>query len=159
LSDPKRRIAVVGVGNILMGDEGVGVRSVEALRREDLPEGVELFDGGTAFHALVGELKRFDKLIVVDAVRGGKPPGTMYRFALEEVEETRELMLSLHDIGVVETLTLERLIHRIPEEVVFIGIEPEKIEPSMELSPALKEKLPILIQRVLKEIQESAIYV
>ena len=82
-----KRIAVVGVGNILMGDEGIGVKVVEELRKERLPEGVELFDGGTAFHVLVDDLIDFDKLIIVDAVLGGESPGTIYRFEFGELEE------------------------------------------------------------------------
>jgi len=154
LSEQKRRIAVVGVGNILMGDEGIGVRVVEELCRKDLPERVELFDGGTAFHALAAQLESFDKLIVVDAVKGGKPPGTLYRFEAGELAETRRTMLSLHDLGVVETLLIEQVLHRMPEEIVLIGAEPEAIELSMELSPCLQDKLPGLIEMVLKEIKD-----
>ena len=141
------------MGNILMGDEGIGVKAIEQLQGRDLPVQVELFDGGTAFHTLVGELGSFDKLIIVDAVKGGKPSGTVYRSALGEVEGTRGTTLSLHDIGVVETLMLERLVHRIPEDIVFIGVEPERIELSTELSPALRRKLPELVQTVLEEIK------
>jgi len=154
LSEQKGRIAIVGVGNILMGDEGIGVKAVEELRRRDLPTEVELFDGGTAFHNLVGELGSFDKLIIIDALKGGKPPGMIYRFEVREVEGARGPMLSLHDIGVMETLMLGWLIHRLPEEIVFIGIEPERIELSMELSPVLKEQLPELVQMVLKEVRD-----
>ncbi|MCD6508196.1 HyaD/HybD family hydrogenase maturation endopeptidase [Candidatus Poribacteria bacterium] len=151
-----RRIAVVGVGNILMGDEGIGVKVVEELRKERLPEGVELFDGGTAFHVLVDDLIDFDKLIIVDAVLGGEPPGTIYRFEFGELEEMiSEITLSLHDVGVMEALMLERLTHRIPEEIVFIGIEPERIELSMELSSIMREKLPELVERVLDEIKRD----
>lgn len=148
------RIAVVGIGNILMGDEGVGVKVVEELRREKLPEGVELFDAGTAFHALIGELVEFDKLVIVDAVKGGEPPGTIYRFELEEIENKGTGPgLSLHEVGVMETLILERLVHRIPERIVFIGIEPMRIELSVELSPVLKGKLPELVRLVLEELK------
>lgn len=151
-----KRIAVVGVGNILMGDEGIGVKAVEELRKEKLPEGVELFDGGTAFHALVDDLIQFDKLIIVDAVLGGEPPGTIYRFELGELEGMiSETSLSLHDVGVIEALMLERLTRRIPEEIVFIGMEPERIELSMELSPAMREKLPELVREILEEIRRG----
>jgi len=156
LSERKRRIAVVGVGNILMGDEGIGVKVVEELRRKELPERVELFDGGTAFHALIGELVNFDKLVILDAVKGGRAPGTIYRFEFKEIEEGEKetkTSLSLHDVGVIETLMLERLVHSIPEEIVFIGVEPERIELSMELSSVLKKKLPELVQMILEELR------
>lgn len=102
----------MGVGNILMGDEGIGVKAVEALRKKDLPGSVELFDGGTAFHSLIGELEGFDKLVIVDAVKGRKSSGTIYRFELEdldlrllgEIERKKKTTLSLHDVGILETL-------------------------------------------------------
>lgn len=161
MSEQKKKIAVVGVGNILMGDEGIGVRAVELLRKKELPEKVVLFDGGTAFHALIDELVNFDKLIIVDAMKSGVHSGTICRFELEdldlcgeEIEEKRETTLSLHGVGILETLMLEKLVHSIPEEIVFIGVEPESIEFSMELSSTLKEKLPELIQIVCKELSD-----
>jgi hydrogenase maturation protease len=153
------RTVVVGVGNILMGDEGVGVKAVRELEHEHLPEGVELFDGGTAFYALSGELSTCCTLIIVDAVQGEGPPGTVYRFRFEEIEEgagRAGMSFSLHDVGVIETLRLERLVHRIPEEIIFVGIEPERIELSMELSPVVEKKLPALVQAVLRELETDA---
>jgi hydrogenase maturation protease len=160
LSRRAESTAVVGVGNILMGDEGIGVRVVESLMQEHLSEGIALFDGGTAFYALSGDLVGFRKLVIVDAVSGGGPPGTMYRFTLEDVEngtESTGVSLSLHDIGVVETLKLERLVHRIPEEVVFIGVEPDKVELSLKLSPLMQETLPALVRAVLGELETCAV--
>lgn len=145
----------MGVGNILMGDEGVGVRAVEALGNQKLPPGTATFDGGTAFPALVGELAEFDKLIVIDAVRGGAPPGTLYRFGLEEVGRKGETVLSLHDVGVVESLAMYRLIRRIPEEIIFIGIEPESVALSLELSAAVKAKLGDLIALAVRELHKE----
>lgn len=148
-----RRIAVIGVGNILMGDEGVGVRVVEELGKLKLPEGVQLIDAGTAIHALMGRLSGFDKLVIVDAIKGGGPPGTIYRITLDEVKSDPPKPFSLHDLGVLETLRVERLIGDAPEEVVIVGIEPERVEPSLELSPLLKGKLPELIRAVLEELK------
>ena len=148
-----KKVAVIGVGNILMGDEGVGVRVVEELGRLELPEGVQLIDAGTAIHALMGRLSEFDKVVIVDAVKGGGAPGTIYRLALDEIESNPSQPFSLHDLGVLETLRIERLIGDAPEEVVIVGIEPEKVAPSLELSPSLREKLPELIRAVLEELK------
>ena len=169
-----RKTAVVGAGNLLMADEGIGVRVVQALEREPLPAGVALFDAGTALFALTAELSLFDKLIVVDAVRGGELPGTIYRLELEEVLRGRQHtaspesgsaqdlgLVSLHDLGVVETLMLERFADRVspgprasnPTEVVILGIEPEKIELSLELSPTLEHKLPLLLEALFDELE------
>ena len=170
MSERAQRTAVVGVGNILMGDEGIGVRAIEAIEPKSLPEGTELFDGGTAFYALTGELANFDKLVIVDAVNGGQPAGTIYRLELKEILEgarqdgtSRHSSLSLHDVGVIEALMLERLAEQTSSaprqanglssaEVVIIGVEPARVELSMELSPTLKERLPTLVQIILGEL-------
>ncbi len=98
----------------------------------------------------------------MDAVEGGKPPGTIYRFEFREIgggDKEARSSLSLHDVGVIEALTLERLIERmscirrIPEDIVFIGVEPGRIEPSMELSPILKAKLSTVVQRISEELR------
>ncbi|MFP3946925.1 MAG: hydrogenase maturation protease, partial [Archaeoglobaceae archaeon] len=75
------KIAVIGIGNILLGDEGVGVRIVEELRKSDLPENVEVHDGATSGIALLNFLVDKDKVIIVDAVKGGEEPGTVYQFS------------------------------------------------------------------------------
>jgi hydrogenase maturation protease len=170
------KTAIVGVGNILMGDEGIGIRVIQALERAPLPENVTLVDGGTAFQALTAELAVFDKLIIVDAVNGGAAPGTIYVYQLEEILEGRRQarksasrgsngsadMASLHDIGVVEALMLERLVgasRNAPSvadgEVVIVGIEPARVELSVELSPLLEAKLPELLQTVLRELERT----
>jgi hydrogenase maturation protease len=151
-----------------MGDEGIGVKVVWTLEHQSLAPGIELFDGGTAFQALTGQLVSFDKLIIVDAVRGGEPPGTIYRLGLEEIMENkrqttaqpRSWPLSLHDVSVIEALMLERLAEKASpghvasdwQSTVIIGIEPAKIEPSMELSPTLQHRLPAVVQTVLEEL-------
>jgi hydrogenase maturation protease len=169
LIEQTSRTAVVGIGNILMGDEGIGVKAVWALERQSLAAGIELFDGGTAFQALTGQLVGFDKLIIVDAVHGGEPPGTIYRLGLEDVLENKRQTqaqpgslspLSLHDVGVIEALMMERLAATVSpghvtsdrQSTVIIGIEPAKIELSMELSPTLQHRLPAVVQTVLEEL-------
>jgi hydrogenase maturation protease len=164
------KTAVVGVGNLLMGDEGVGVRVIQALGQEPLPKGVALFDGGTAFHALTVELAVFEKWIIVDAVTGGGPPGEIYRLAWEQVLQgiksrgsVQDLAVSLHDLGVVETLMLERFVDQVSpqprfsevSEIVILGIEPERIELSLELSPIVESKLPLLLQAVRDELERA----
>jgi len=82
----KKKIAVIGVGNILMGDEGVGVEVVRRLERLKYLGDVELIDAGTAFLDVVLELRSFEKVIIIDAVHGGEAAGTVYRFTLDDVE-------------------------------------------------------------------------
>jgi hydrogenase maturation protease len=154
-------VAVVGVGNLVMGDEGIGVRVIQALEQEPLPQGVATFDAGTAFQALIGALAPFAKWIIVDAVKGGGRPGDIYRLGWEDaVEGVRGRPLSLHDLGVIEALLLEQLVDRAsphpgfvePREVVFLGMEPGRIALSLELSPRVEQRLPELIRVVRDEV-------
>lgn len=161
-----RKTAVVGVGNLLMGDDGIGVRVIQALEREPLPRDVALFDGGTAFHALTGELASYQKWIIVDAVNGGGLPGEIYRLEWEQDLKGAQPFgpVSLHDLGVIEALMLERLTDRAAptprfsdvSEVVIVGVEPERVELSLELSPTLESQLPRLLQTVRRELERPA---
>jgi hydrogenase maturation protease len=162
------KTAVVGVGNLLMGDEGVGIRVIQALEQQPLSRDVALFDGGTALQALIGELAHYNRWIIVDAVNGGGLPGEIYRLEWDDLlagtarGKTRLgcIPLSLHDLGVIETLMLERIADRasptprLPDatEIVILGIEPEKVELSLELSQTLERQLPLLLQAVRDEL-------
>jgi len=154
LSETKAvKTAVVGVGNLLMGDEGVGVHVVERLKSAGLPPDVAVLDGGTHFSGLERELNGAEKLIIVDAVLGGAAPGTIYRFRLDELEdEASDVKLSVHDTGLVEKLRLSQFAGFSPEQVVVIGVEPAKIELNTGLSGDVEEKLPEIIDAVMAEI-------
>lgn len=151
-----KKIAVIGVGNILMGDEGLGVRAVEKLQEKNVPQNVTLFDGGTFLHSLLGTLDGFDKAVIIDAVKGGSAPGAIYRFTLQELESAKtdkpELMLSLHEMDVPRAIALEKLVSKLPEEIIFLGMEPEKIAPGLELSETVSRNLDQLIFAVEKEL-------
>ncbi len=149
-----KKVAVVGVGNILMGDEGAGIEVIRELEKRI--QNVELIDAGTAFFALVSDMKRFDKLIIVDVARGGKEPGTVYRFRLQDVRSTQPA-ISLHDVGVVEALKLESLTGNIPEEVVFYGIEPYMIEFTIGLSEVVQNKISYTAEAIARELAGDGI--
>ena len=147
-------VAVIGIGNVLMADEGAGVEALKLLGERDCPEYVELIDAGTAFFAIVSDLKDYEKLIIVDVVRGGQPPGTVYRFELDDVKGG-DVLISLHDIGVVDSLRMETLVGKIPDNIVFFGIEPEKITLSIGLSSSVKKGLEHLVDRVIEELRQG----
>ena len=118
-------ILVLGVGNILLSDEGLGVRALELLRRGyEFPEEVSLLDGGTLGVDLLYYLEGTEKLLILDAVLGGKEPGTLYRFTGERVRGHFRRKVSMHDLGMQEVLALMELRGRFPEEIVLLGIEP-----------------------------------
>jgi hydrogenase maturation protease len=155
LSESMKKIAVVGVGNTLMADEGSGVRVIDELKRRGYEEEVDLIEAGTSFLNVVHELGSYDKLIIIDAVKGGGKPGTIYRFTLNDTEPERLGSLTVHDIGVVQSLKLYSISHRIPEEIVFFGIEPSRIELSMEISQVLEPAISRLVAKVTEELKKD----
>jgi len=149
---PTAPVLVLGVGNILMGDEGIGVRIIESLKDCHLPEDVELFDGGTASLELLSLFSNRRKLVVVDAIKSGQEPGTVYRFNLEDLTYQKEFATSLHQLGIIDTLSQARILGCLPEEVVIIGIEPARIAPGLELSPEITTVIPRVKEVILKEL-------
>jgi hydrogenase maturation protease len=143
---------VLGIGNILLRDEGVGCHVVHALERISLPD-VKLIDGGTCPDVL-HFLEDADKLVIVDAVKGGGRPGQIYRFHLEDITLEQKPFLSLHDVGLLDSLMLMRLWHNISETVI-IGVEPREINWGLELSPELQEKMPQIIDAILSELNNT----
>ena len=143
---------VLGIGNILLKDEGIGCHVVHALEGIPLPD-VQIMDGGTA-PDVVQLVEGTDKLIIVDAVRGGGIPGQIYRFHLEDITLEQKPFLSLHDMGLVDNLMLMKLRHSIGETVI-IGVEPSEIEWGLELSPELQKKMPQIIDAILAELNYS----
>ena len=147
------RTAIVGVGNLLMGDEGIGVHIVEKLKSAPMPPDVVVVEGGTHFWGDEEILNGAEKLVIVDAVLGGGAPGTIYRFSLDELEdETDGVKLSCHDLGLVEKLRVTELAGLSPDQIVIIGIEPAKVEWSEALSKEIEEKIPEIIDAVMAEI-------
>jgi len=149
------RVTILCVGNLLLRDEGVGIHVARELMGMDLPGNVRVVDGGTEGLGLIDVIWDSDKVVVVDAVRGGQPPGTLYRFRPEEVRERRELKLSFHDLSLMDVLKICEFAGGKPE-VVVLGIEPKSLEMGMELSPEVASKVPKLIEMVLQEALEGS---
>jgi hydrogenase maturation protease len=144
---------VVGIGNVLLRDEGIGCHVAHALEEIPLPD-TKIIDGGTCPDVLQF-IEDTDKLIIVDAVKGGGTPGQIYRFHLEDITLEQKPFLSLHDVGLVDNLMLMQLWHNISEAVI-IGVEPREINWGLELSPELQEKMPQIIDAILAELNTSA---
>lgn len=146
------RVIVLGMGNLLLQDEGVGIHVVRALQESPaLPkDGLEVIDGGTSPDVLLGLSGR--KLIIVDAVKGGGEPGSVYRFTPEQIAVEGKMATSLHQLGLMDALILREQLRDRPQEVVIIGVEPGVIDWGLELSPAVREKLPRIVEVMLEEI-------
>jgi hydrogenase maturation protease len=137
---------VLGMGNVLLRDEGIGCHVVHALEEIPLPD-VEIIDGGTCA-GIIPPLEATDKLIIVDAVKGGGMPGQIYRFHLEDIALEPKPFLSLHDMSLVDDLMSMQPWHNISEAVI-IGIEPREIDWGLGLSPELQAEMPQIIDVIL----------
>lgn len=154
--DQQRRVLVLGVGNILYTDEGVGVRCVERLERDfEFSDNVTLLDGGTLGMRLMDSLLNCDTAIVLDAVLGGQAPGSIYRCTGDELRKSLAFKDSMHQTDLVDTLIYCDLLGNRPECVV-LGIEPQDYDTmAVELSPVLAERLDELAAFAVKEIEAA----
>ncbi len=141
-------IGIIGIGNILYGDDGVGVHVIRRLKECDL-KGVELVDGGTASYSL--PVHRYDRLIIVDSVKSSHhPPGSILKFTKDDILRSRVKGTS-HDIDLCDYIYALEFKGEAPEEIYLIGVVPENLEP-MELS--LSERVESVIPEVIKLIRE-----
>jgi hydrogenase maturation protease len=151
IMEKKNRIAVVGMGNLLMSDDGVGVHVLHRLQKSH-PEGVELIDAGTAVIHTADCLRGADHIVVVDALEAGQKPGTIYLMSGDDVFEN-DYSLSVHSLGLKTALWFlapgEDLV-----DWTLVGVEPEKLERGMKLSQAVWEAVPGVVRTVENLIEE-----
>lgn len=142
---------VLGIGNLLMGDEAVGVETVRRLQEFRLPEGVECLDGGTGAFALLEPMRRARRIIVIDATADGAPPGTVRRL-IPRFSADYPRSLTAHDLGLKDLLDAFHLLGEPPEVILFaISIQPPA-EPMLGLSPAVATVVPQVVRMVAKEL-------
>ena len=145
---------MLGLGNVLLGDEGVGVRVVERLlERYDFPEGVQVMDGGNQGLYLLPYVEDATHLVVVDAVQARKPPGTLMRLTGDEIPIFLDVAkVSPHQEGLQDLLAVAALKGYMPEEVVFWGAQVESLDVGLDLSPAVAAQVDVLVEKVLAEL-------
>jgi hydrogenase maturation protease len=154
----RKKILVLGIGNLLFKDDGIGLHVVEKLKTMDMPPDVELIEGGVAALNIVYLIENRQKVIVIDSMKADGPPGTIYRLVNHEiVDKRRNALKTAAEAEFVEYYGNTRLLGTTPRELVFIGVEPEDTgnkDGNLEigLSPVLEKKLPELIEMVMKEI-------
>jgi len=150
----EKHIMILGVGNLLFTDEGLGIQVVQRLLEGyEFPQNVTVEDGGVLGINLLGVISEADHLIVVDAIKNGGDPGTLYRIEGDEIPKRILGKNSLHQVDLLESLTLCQALDRVPETVI-LGVEPEDIETvGLELTPAVRDKMDELIAKVLEEIR------
>jgi len=149
----EKHIMVLGVGNLLFTDEGVGIHAVKTLlERYEFSQNVSIEDGGVLGINLLGIISEADELIVVDAIRNGGAPGTLHRLEGDDIPKRILAKNSLHQVDLLEALTLCQALDKVPETVI-VGVEPEDIETlGLELTPPVQEKIGDLIAMVLREL-------
>ncbi len=150
--EPAVHTLVIGLGNELLADEGVGVHAVRHLQRSQLPAKVVVLEVGTALLDAVSELEVAERIIVIDAMKGGESPGTVYRVGLDECSGTTQIA-SLHGFDIFRVLALTDR-SDFPSVTVF-GVEPEQIDWSLTLSPVVSNSLPALLEAVTSELQRT----
>ena len=152
------KIAVLGIGNILLSDEGIGVRVVEAIKdRYELPESVEIIDGGTMGLDLLPFIEGKDKVLIIDAVNIEKPPGTMVTIEGDEIPKFLSMKMSVHQIGLPDMLSAAKLMGIMPEEIYLIGIQPKNLGTGLLLSDDVGDNLDSLVQTAMNKLEEWGI--
>ncbi|MGQ9788733.1 MAG: hydrogenase maturation protease [Candidatus Hadarchaeaceae archaeon] len=149
------RKLVVGLGNMLFKDEGVGVKCVELLREMDLGSDVKIVDGATLGLDLLEEIKGFDRVVLIDAVDMGREPGYLVSFRAEELLKiVGGKKFSLHEINLVDVIQLGKQLGYELDKVRIVGIQPKEVGWGDRLSEVIEKKLPELVGRVLSELKD-----
>jgi hydrogenase maturation protease len=151
-----KKTLVLGVGNLLLSDDGVGIHTIQRLQAAHrLPEEVQVVDGGTCGLDLLQFLEGIERLIIVDAAKMGKPVGTVVRLEGDKVPAYLSPKNSPHEIGLPELLFAAKLIKIYPPEVVVFGVQPESLETSLELTPAVAARVDELVELVAAEVEKG----
>jgi len=143
---------ILGLGNLLLSDEGVGVHAARALAERELPPGVSVVEAGTAFLDVLPDIEKADRIVLIDAMEGGGVPGCVYRVPFDQCVHP-DILASLHGFDMSRVLFMAGN-QRNPEVTVF-GVEPARIEWGTEISPALQRIMPALQEAILREVSKN----
>ena len=158
MADSSPDMLVLGIGNLIMTDDGVGVQVVHRLQeRYTFPPTVRLLDGGTLGLDLLPYLEGVRRLLVVDAVETGGPPGTLIRLTGDEINIAFRTKLSPHQMGLQDLLLVAELQGFAPEELLLLGVQPEEIGMGTELTPTVAGRVEPLVAAALQELERWGI--
>lgn len=145
-------LLILGLGNLLCGDDGVGTAAIEALHAGwELPAGVRVLDGGTLGLTLLPWLQDAERVILVDAIAADAPPGSLVRLEGSDVSYAAAHRLSVHQVGVADLLQGVSLLGQTPSTLILHGVVPAEMELSVDLTPAVAAAVPDLVRRVVAE--------
>jgi len=158
MNTEQKNILIIGMGNVLMQDEGIGVRAVEELESHFvIPEGITIMDGGTTGMELFEPIRNCQHLIVADAVNTGDPYGTIVRIANEQIPSFFQTKISNHQLGLSDLLALLQLKSEVPENVVIIGMVPHSRENKLGLSAESAAALGTMVEQLISELHSLGI--
>lgn len=150
---PSKSVLVLGIGNLVMGDDGVGVMVVQQLQRKyRFADNVEIVDGGTLGLDLLPKLENVTHLIMVDAVETGQKSGTCVRLCGQELPIALQTKVSPHQMGLKDLLAVSELMGHVPKEMVLIGVQPGSHEMTIGLTAEVEAQLETLVSSVLAEL-------
>ncbi|MCF7804442.1 MAG: HyaD/HybD family hydrogenase maturation endopeptidase [Candidatus Marinimicrobia bacterium] len=148
-------ILVLGVGNLLMQDEGVGIHAIRALEeRYQFEPAVDLVDGGTAGLELIDKLDGREKVLIVDAVDFDLAPGSIVKLGNGQVQSQLKEKMSLHHLGLTDVLSAAELLDIRPPAIHLIGVQPDSMEVALELSPKMRSVFPQVLEAVVAQLGE-----
>jgi hydrogenase maturation protease len=151
---PPPKVLVLGVGNLLLKDDGFGVHLINELRDTPLPENIQLIDAGTVSHQLLSLFHETDYLILVDAVDANDVPGSIYRFSPDDLNFSSGYKMSLHEMNLIDILQMAEMTGAKPETVI-IGVQPKDASSwSLELSDEVKAVIPKVKALVIEELEK-----
>lgn len=147
------KLLVLGVGNILLTDDGLGVHAALELMKESFPENVTVMEAGTFTSDIFYLFEHYTHILVLDILHAKKEPGTMYRLTEKDLTHNPAQRMSIHDIDLIDSINMVEQLYKHRPQLFILGMEPQiYTEWGMELSPIIKEKLPLFIEEARKEI-------
>ena len=153
-------IAILGIGNLLQRDEGVGVHLINQLEKDySFSPRINLIDGGTMGTDLLPYLEENDKVIILDAVNFNEAPGFIGVIENDDILRRLNTKLSIHHLGLTDVLSSARLLDIEPSEIYLIGIQPKNIEMGTELTDEINQKTSKMIDAAIKKLNEWGIEV
>jgi hydrogenase maturation protease len=157
--EEKKKLTILGLGNILLQDEGFGVHFVRYIsERYRFPEGVEIIDGGVLGYTLLDILGSCEEMIVVDCLKVDDAPGSIYRFTREEMDMHLPPPTSAHEVKFADVLCKSEMMGECPE-MIFLCIVPQDYQDmNLEMTPIIKEKIPVMEKLLLEELASREIF-
>ncbi len=154
---PPRNVLILGVGNLLLTDDGFGVHAINAMREIAFPPHITLMEAGVVSHQLIPDFHELDFLIVVDAVDAGDTPGSIFKFSPDELQVKSGIKASLHQLSLFDVLQMTELTGKKPETVIF-AVQPKDVTScSMELNIEVKAVIPRVIELIIEELEKRGV--